>query len=543
MGLRDEGARRASEEVYSTEKSLFDDLTTLRAVFVRPLRDWAAALASGVAKADDALDGDALLLLLDRLFKPLDAILDVSSTTLAAFEQAQHTATFAQCFEQHEVHIVAAYGSYVGVFMSTWSELVALRGKSVSLDAFAKCCELQPANARRLTWASLVIIPVQRAPRYVLLICELKKRLEKADLPTADAARAEVVVRRAALAIDGEIKVEEVRRLKLSRVAAVFQRCDATLAWVGPAFSGSAICDAPFSRITKRGPVDAYFVLFDLALCYGDVAHSVDKMKQYANRMSAARRTSFANTLAESTDARKSVDFGNSPVENDSTESAAGRYSVHRELALEECYVALGGTAGIASANGGGGLAAWEFLVLSREKSFVVAARDAATARDWVERIDAAALARAAALGAKRDAPKSAAAYVARGGKVTTDDFEIVSAAGSAPGAAGGLRAVQARSGGSGVAMPLSSPTNIVHHSHDSSRRAAGSPKPARPVPAAAAAADNSSIVFSATVPIDLEHGLGLELQNDVVNHIVRVHSLATRRRGRARRRFSLRRR
>ena len=127
-------------------------------------------------------------------------------------------------------------------------------------------CELQPANQRHLTLASLAIMPVQRPPRYVLLLGELGKRLEKANEDATNACRALECAKRVAKAVDENVEREHARRASTSRAASNFKRCAEIENWGAL----NAVRDGPLLRITKHGPVDAYVALFDDRLCYGD---------------------------------------------------------------------------------------------------------------------------------------------------------------------------------------------------------------------------------------------------------------------------------
>jgi len=206
---RMEGVMQAAAEFGETEERMIVDLNILAGVFAGPLRLWGSQIDAGVAVVD-GVDGAEVRSAAQQLFSPLDDIVSFASRFAAALRAAEQSGNWRSCFETHELELVRCYGCYVASYTAAWDELATLRAKSKTVEAFLKCCELQPANTRRLTLASLAIMPVQRAPRYVLLLRELRRRLGKQPgaccrgwLDDADAlAAAEACARRVATAIN-----------------------------------------------------------------------------------------------------------------------------------------------------------------------------------------------------------------------------------------------------------------------------------------------------------------------------------------------------
>ena len=167
---------QAAAEFGETEERMVVDLNILAEVFAAPLRLWGSQIDAGVAVVD-GVDGAEVSSAAQQLFSPLDDIVSFASRFAAALRAAEQSGNWRSCFETHELELVRCYGCYVASYTAAWDELATLRAKSKTVEAFLKCCELQPANTRRLTLASLAILPVQRAPRYVLLLSELRRRL------------------------------------------------------------------------------------------------------------------------------------------------------------------------------------------------------------------------------------------------------------------------------------------------------------------------------------------------------------------------------
>ena len=556
-----EGVRQAAEEIAATEERLVADLEVLKDVFAGPLKKWGAQLESGLAVVDH-LEGAEVSGAASRLFGPLDDVVAFAREFAPALRDAERTGAWRACFERRETALVECYGRYVARYTAAWEELAALRARSQAVESFLRCCELQPANARNLTLASLAIMPVQRAPRYVLLLGELRKRLAKQAGarcgPAGDdgdaLAAAEACARRAAAAVNETIACEDSRRGAVARVAACYQRCEQTAEWLESASEKKVVLDGAMSRVTRSGPVESYFALFEDRLVYGDEAHALDLMKSRVGR-----RGSNAAAAAAPED--------------------GGRYALHRELRLEECFICRAAGDGKGGYGDAKGLAPWEFLVLSAEKSFVVSAKDAAEARTWVDATRLAGAKRAARAGkASRAPPRAAAAYVKRGASTALTDFDVFTERPPASARHGSLYVqggdpedAAARADapslvarprgaatpiGTGVSMPFFSggagspradrdrrPSVIQHSTHDVAReeppraeRSSSAPTPPRPAvdlldapppeptpPAARVAPDGFFVV---TVPVDLSKGLGLELQN-VPGGGVRVAALA----------------
>ena len=151
---------KAAQELADTEDRLASDLQVLSDIFVGPLRAWAPQVSAELPRLEQTLE---------RLFGPLDEVCASCGEFAAELREAGSAQTWAECFERHETQLARSYGAYALGYARAWADLAEMRTSSIALDAFAKACELQPANQRHLTLASLAIMPVQRPPRYVLL--------------------------------------------------------------------------------------------------------------------------------------------------------------------------------------------------------------------------------------------------------------------------------------------------------------------------------------------------------------------------------------
>jgi len=466
----------AATELADTEDRLSNDLQTLSDVFVGPLRAWAPQVADELPQLEATLE---------RLFGPLDEVCASCGEFAAELREAGTNSSWAACFERHETQLAKCYGAYALGFARAWKDLAELRSSSIALDAFARACELQPANGRRLSLASLAIMPVQRPPRYVLLLGELSKRLAKANKDATGASQALDCAKRIAKAVDANIEKEVRRCDHTSRAMHAFRRCAETEQWA----SLNVARDGPLLRITTHGPVDAYVALFDDRLCYGDAS-----MK---NRIFSGDE---------------------SPSKNEA------RYVLHRTLQLENVYCCRSATDGRGGAGDARGLAPWELLVVSAQKSFVLGAAGAEEAAAWRAAIIATAARRRSALSLKDAPPRAIKAHVKRGAETRPTDFEVVGLAGdliARPAGAGALNTatVPPRSttvplpqppGLAREKLPAASLGQIARHRRDAALTAsmAGPPPPPLQPP------ESPWGDFVVTVPVDLQRGLGLELRN-----------------------------
>jgi len=462
---------QAAQELADTEDRLASDLQVLSDVFVGPLRAWAPQVSAELPRLTETLE---------RLFGPLDEVGASCGEFAAELREAGASQTWAECFERHETQLSRSYGAYALGYARAWADLAEMRSSSVALDAFAKACELQPANQRHLTLASLAIMPVQRPPRYVLLLGELGKRLEKANEDATNACRALECAKRVAKAVDDNVSKEHARRASTSRAASHFKKCGETEAWN----SLNAVRDGPLLRITKHGPVDCYIALFDDRLCYGDA-----KMKDRAlQKMGAAPE---------------------SPGKREE------RYVLHRTLKLENVYCCRSATESRGGAGDARGLAPWELLIVSAQKSFVLGAESAEAAAAWRDVISDAASKRRAALAAKDAPPRAVKAFVKRGAETRATDFDIVGLADDLVARPSGARRelgpkISHTSHTLSKTMPLPRPPGLAPQPYEA-ELPASPPPPPRPPPLQLPDASDDFVV---TVPVDLQRGLGLELRN-----------------------------
>ena len=99
---------------------------------------------------------------------------------------------------------------------------------------------------------------------------------------------------------------------------------------------------------------------------------------------------------------------------------------LHRTLKLENVYCCRSATESRGGAGDARGLAPWELLIVSAQKSFVLGAESAEAAAAWRDVISDAASKRRAALATKDAPPRAVKAFVKRGAETRATDFDIV---------------------------------------------------------------------------------------------------------------------
>lgn len=499
-----EGVRHAAAEIAHSEQHFVDDMEVLRSVFAAPLREWLAGLASGIGEVDIGSPNQAASLV-ERLFAPLDQVLSFARLFLNELIAVEGRGTWRAVFEKHEEAMCKAYGSYVAAYNAVFAELSRLRSKSRALDAFLRCCELQPANKRRQTLASLCIMPVQRGPRYVLLLGELRKRAQKAGAEYQggdDDAALEAALncaKRAAAAIDAEIARETSRVASVRRVSGTFTSHDTVNNWQAASRAMRVVHDDQLVRTMKRGRVECYLVLFEDALAYGDAVQS-----NASSLLPGRPRRRASVSLQAGLVAEDNLPTALVPRKSDEFEDGGGRrYTFREEVPIQLVWAARGdeseSAGGIVSQ--AAALDPWEFVVLLGPKvgPVVFSASTPSAAFDWVEKITKAGHCKQQSSDARPpDNPHTA--FLFRQSKVVSGDFELVPHASNAFYVA--------------LPAPPNTPTRPVQRltTLDSPIDTAG----ADLFPEATAPQDTE---FLATVPTD--KGLGLELRNERSSVIV----------------------
>jgi len=154
-----ERRQKIREEIISTERSYVTSLSILNSEFVQPLKSCAAEI--GLAQDQIA-----------HLVSNLETLCKVHETFLQdmTVEQADLPAVILKYADYFKM-----YTTYLNGYEKTLSTLNALRAHKKFQDFLVECRKRLVKTGNGLDLMSYMIMPVQRVPRYVLLLRELRK--------------------------------------------------------------------------------------------------------------------------------------------------------------------------------------------------------------------------------------------------------------------------------------------------------------------------------------------------------------------------------
>lgn len=209
-------AREVIREIVNTEEAYCKSLTTLRILFIEPMQRkfgkdiWNADVDTLFRIIDVLIQVNGVLLSQLRMISLNEEVIlssDSRSTSSASTTTAQpaqqghhHTGSFSQSQPQQVGKIQAqqqqprsigkiflelapylkSYTQYVNSYEGVFRTLEELRAKSPSLDKFITKAEESP-DAENQKLLSFLIKPVQRIPRYNMLLNELRKHTPTDD--------------------------------------------------------------------------------------------------------------------------------------------------------------------------------------------------------------------------------------------------------------------------------------------------------------------------------------------------------------------------
>lgn len=190
------------QEIYNTEKTYISTLKQLSTHFIEPLRK------SSLISQEDV----------KFIFGGIDSISAINNTLMNDIESVLDKWTpysvLGSCFTTMGVYL-KAYTDYVKNF-DFGLQRICQCGKDSKFTAFIKAAEEKTVPRSRLE--SLLITPVQRIPRYVLLLQDLLKHTEVSHPDFPHLTKALELVKNIAMSIndtkrqsDNSLKVVEVQ--------------------------------------------------------------------------------------------------------------------------------------------------------------------------------------------------------------------------------------------------------------------------------------------------------------------------------------------
>jgi len=163
--------RKAVDELRDTERGYVEDLACIVDVFLQPLVAWAAGDGADatVDEVREIFGGVSALRLLHetQVLPALDAEWDRAA---AAGGPPRPDAALAK-----HAAALALYGPLLKGFAAARAKLAALGASRPHFATAVRLCELQRAS-KGLRLPALLIKPVQRVPRYLLLLRDIGKR-------------------------------------------------------------------------------------------------------------------------------------------------------------------------------------------------------------------------------------------------------------------------------------------------------------------------------------------------------------------------------
>ena len=247
--------RRVYEELIETERTFIDEMRVVLDVFIEPIR---ASLGAHACFESHHLQD---------LFANLEQLVPYNQQMLAEMvEQGdQHV---GQLFMQF-APFLKMFGMFVSNYSHAQEVLRELRSRPVS-SAFISACELQP-RCHGLSLDDYLIMPVQRVPRYKLLLTELQKHTRPNHRDKANLDRAVELVSGAADSINQELAKQE-SRTHLLRLQNSIDGCGELVT-----ASRLFICEGDLTKMNRNGPKNYHFFLFSDMLMYATVKQKETK--------------------------------------------------------------------------------------------------------------------------------------------------------------------------------------------------------------------------------------------------------------------------
>ena len=246
-------AQLIADELVQTERNYVKHLYTLSVVFLAPMR--AHRVLSELPEIQAFLSNVEQVQLVNSKFvlELEDAVRSKELNIGSVF------VNFAPFFKM--------YGQYASNHDIAMAKLAALRTSSSSVEKLFVDLESNPLCGGQ-TAASLFIMPIQRVPRYLLLLKELLKNLSESDSDYACLKQAIIEVSKAADFINESIK----RRQNRDKILEIERRLGGQVELFEP--GRILLLEATLQQLSHRGSlVDAVFILFSdlLLLCSSNI--------------------------------------------------------------------------------------------------------------------------------------------------------------------------------------------------------------------------------------------------------------------------------
>ena len=268
------------EEIAMTERRYVSDVTLLRDTFVNPIVNTRAGSPTGsdvssigaIVVKHDSANGGALL----ALFAQVEAMANLNAEFLVELDRRKAERPNA---ELAPIDVCAAFDAYLPFFKLYAPYMNGFKAAMDSLDGlmtgrskkeFIAFCEPRGGTSK---FTSLLIKPVQRIPRYRLLLEELRKQHGKERAKAAEAQGAAYAEAEADAAVDAALAktIDVVKSIAAQCNAGVEEHAARQVVLqLHRRFTGIKVSLVPSRKLVRQ--VNSFFISF---VCYSFVYSSI----------------------------------------------------------------------------------------------------------------------------------------------------------------------------------------------------------------------------------------------------------------------------
>lgn len=265
-------------ELIKTEKTYIDELTVLIETFKEPLSVWIKTIDISVKKnfteycLEETLSVERIDVI-KSLFSNIDIILSYNRTLYADITNAREKGKreVAAVLERHAPYM-RLYKEYLENYEKANNLLNRLMRSDSRFNAFITSAQLQK-QCQGKNLQSFLILPVQRIPRYSLLLIEMMKT-ESDEVDKEYLKRANQKIVGINVTINTAIGAVE-KRERLLEIQRLFGISDLT----GP--TNYVVKEGFLSKVNKMSKKSYFFVLTPSNFLYGEESTSLFKGKSY----------------------------------------------------------------------------------------------------------------------------------------------------------------------------------------------------------------------------------------------------------------------
>jgi len=254
--------QRAWNEVITSEEQYVSDMEALVACFVKPLE--AEAMQASQTGREPLLSSQEH----SQIFGPVEQLLTLNRKILVEMKSNGTDLNIGQLFSQY-APFFAMYGLYAGAYTTGTTLLSNLKVNREPLEPWLQDAARSPM-CRGLRLTDFLIMPVQRVPRYRMLLQEVLKHTEANDAEYSDLTVALTKIKEVATKINEFIadaeklkKVVEIQRVGFGDLAEIVEA------------GRTHIMDEPLTKVCRSKNKIYQFFLFSDAVMYASERGSV----------------------------------------------------------------------------------------------------------------------------------------------------------------------------------------------------------------------------------------------------------------------------